>query len=130
MASMSQPILNERKMDMIFLIGIEEFHVDIYCKLEPRVHEWSAIVCVGDIFVELETPFLRIVSTVLIVSRHTLSILIYTEMYKGPLGCLKRCCSENVSFEKFLEVSISDMMLSCMIDMASCRIYTFIKEAS
>ena len=46
-------------MNTIFFIGIEELqqlHVDIYCMLEPRVQEWSATVCVGDIFVELVMP--------------------------------------------------------------------------
>jgi len=55
-ASSSQPILNEREVNTIFFIGIEELqqlHVEIYRKLEPRVQEWSATVCVGDIFVEL-----------------------------------------------------------------------------
>ena len=52
----SQPILNEREVNTIFFIGLEELqqlHVDIYRKLEPRVQEWSATICVGDIFVEL-----------------------------------------------------------------------------
>ena len=59
MASTSQPILNEREVNTIFFIGIEELqqlHVDIYRMLEPRVQEWSATVCVGDIFVELVMP--------------------------------------------------------------------------
>ena len=47
----------------------------------------------------------------------------YVEMYRRSLECLKRCRSENVSFEKFLEVTICDMSLSYMIDMASCRMY-------
>ena len=61
MASTSQPILSEREVNTIFFIGIEELqqlHVDIYRKLEPRVQEWSATVCVGDIFVELVRPVL------------------------------------------------------------------------
>jgi len=55
-ASTSQPILNEREVNTIFFIGIEELqqlHVEIYRMLEPRVQAWSATVCVGDVFVEL-----------------------------------------------------------------------------
>ena len=41
-------------------------------------------------------------------------------MYKRSLECLKRCRSENVSFAKFLEVTISSLY---MIGIASYRMY-------
>ena len=48
----------------------------------------------------------------------------YVEMYKRSLECLKRCRYENVSFEKFLEVSkYVGMTLLYMIDMAAYRMY-------
>ena len=48
----------------------------------------------------------------------------YVEMYKRSLECLKRCRNENVSFEKFLEVSkYMGMMLLYMIDVAAYRMY-------
>jgi len=62
-ASTSQPILNEREVNTIFFIGIEELqqlHVEIYRMLEPRVQGWSPTVCVGDVFVELVCNFILI----------------------------------------------------------------------
>ena len=37
----------------------------------------------------------------------------YVEMYRRSLDCLKKCRSDNVSFEKFLEVSVYMVMCWC-----------------